>query len=93
MSLSSASSAILAQADMIPEDSGGPYVIAAYVVFLVLVAIYVAIMAQRLTKVSRTADELEARLDALEHNHAQGAGVVQDGDDVHGESMRDGAAA
>ena len=71
---------VLAQADTIPGDSGGPYVIAAYVVFFVLVFVYVAIMAQRLTKISKIADDLEARLDGLEHAGHQGAGAVQGGD-------------
>jgi hypothetical protein len=62
----------------IPSDTGGPYVVAAYVVFLVLIAIYVAIMAQRLTKISKTAAELEAR---LSHVQSAGAGTVQG--DVH----------
>jgi type II secretory pathway component PulM len=62
----------------IPNDTGGPYVVAAYVVFLVLIAIYVAIMAQRLTKISKTAAELEAR---LAHVQGAGAGAVQG--DVH----------
>lgn len=71
---------VLAQADTIPGDSGGPYVIAAYLVFLVLVVVYVAIMAQRLTKMSRMADDLEARLDGVAHAAHQGAGAVQGGD-------------
>jgi hypothetical protein len=92
MSLVSVSSSVLAQADTIPDDSGGPYVIAAYVVFLVLIAIYVAIMAQRLAKVSKAADELQLRLDraaisavAGEAAPSSGAGAVQGGSAVHGE--------
>lgn len=74
-------STVLAQSDtVVPEDSGGPYVIAAYVVFLVLVFVYVAIMAQRLTKISKMADDLEARLDGLQHSASQGAGAVQGGE-------------
>ncbi len=64
---------------VIPEDSGGPYVIAAYLVFLVLIAAYVAIMAQRLTKISKQAAELEQR---IVHVQNAGAGAVQG--DVHG---------
>ncbi len=71
---------VLAQASTIPDESGGAYVIAAYVVFLVLVVAYVAIMAQRLTRISKIADDLEARLDGLEHAGQQGAGVVQGGE-------------
>lgn len=56
---------ILAQADTIPSDAGGPYVIAAYLVFLVLTVVYVAIMARKLTGLVRKADELEAQVKQL----------------------------
>lgn len=56
---------ILAQAETIPGEAGGPYVIAAYLVFLVLTVVYVAIMARRLTGLVRKADELEAQVKAL----------------------------
>ncbi len=55
---------VLPLAAVVPEDSGGPYVIAAYIVFLVMVVTYVAIMARRLTALTRKADEIQARLDA-----------------------------
>ena len=71
-----------AVAVVIPEDSGGPYVIAAYVVFLVLIAVYVAIMAQRLAKISKQAGELEQRVARLA---GAGAGAVQ-GDARGGDS-------
>lgn len=61
---------VLPQAVMVPEDSGGPYVIAAYVVFLTIVVAYVAIMARRLTALSRKADEIQARLDARDAQQA-----------------------
>src|ERR1700712_4448177 len=48
----------------IPTDTSGRYVAAAYLVFFVLVVVYVAIMAQRLRKVERQADDILARLDA-----------------------------
>jgi hypothetical protein len=76
MSLVSSVNTVLAQT-MVPEDSGGPYVAAAYVVFLVLIAVYVAIMAQRLSKISKQAAELEARIGAA--NASTGAGAVQGG--------------
>lgn len=82
MSLVSTISSV--NAVVIPEDSGGPYVIAAYMVFLVLIAVYVAIMAQRLTKISKQAAELEARLG---HVQGQGAGAVQG--DVHESDERE----
>lgn len=45
----------------LPEGSHSGYVAAAYIVFFVLVLIYVAIMAYRLTRVERSVRELRAR--------------------------------
>ena len=48
----------------LPLDEAGKYVAAAYLVFLALILIYVAIMAVRLANVQRDVAELA---DALEH--------------------------
>jgi hypothetical protein len=42
----------------LPLDDAGPYVAAAYLVFLALILIYVAIMAGRLVRIARELDEL-----------------------------------
>ena len=42
----------------LPLDDAGPYVAAAYLVFLALVLIYVAIMASKLARIAREIDEL-----------------------------------
>ena len=42
----------------LPLDDAGPYVAAAYLVFLALVLIYVAIMASKLARISREIAEL-----------------------------------
>jgi hypothetical protein len=42
----------------LPLDDAGPYVAAAYLVFLALVLIYVAIMAVKLSRISRDIAEL-----------------------------------
>jgi TRAP-type C4-dicarboxylate transport system permease small subunit len=44
----------------LPENSHSGYVAAAYIVFFVLVLVYVAIMAYRLTRVERSVRELSA---------------------------------
>jgi len=54
--------ALLAELPAVPTDKSGRYVAAAYLVFFVLVALYVAIMAQRLRRIQRMADDLQARL-------------------------------
>ena len=51
----------LLAARTLPESSHSGYVAAAYVVFFVLVLVYVAIMAWRLTRVERSVRELRAR--------------------------------
>ncbi len=51
----------------LPLDDAGPYVAAAYLVFLGLVLVYVAIMAAKLTRLERELaelDELAARREA-----------------------------
>jgi len=52
----------------LPLDEAGKYVAAAYLVFLALVLVYVAIMAGRLSRIERDLEEvtelLERRMDA-----------------------------
>ena len=47
----------------LPLDEAGKYVAAAYVVFLALVLIYVAIMASRLARITRDLEELNELAD------------------------------
>jgi hypothetical protein len=42
----------------LPLDDAGPYVAAAYLVFLALIVIYVAIMAGKLVRIARELSEL-----------------------------------
>ena len=42
----------------LPLDDAGPYVAAAYLVFLALILVYVAIMAAKLSRISRDISEL-----------------------------------
>ena len=42
----------------LPLDDAGPYVAAAYLVFLALILIYVAIMAIRLSRIEKEIDDL-----------------------------------
>ncbi len=48
-------------ADALPENTGDGYVAAAYIVFFVLLMIYLAIMALRLSHVQRDLRDLQAR--------------------------------
>lgn len=49
-------------APALPLDDAGPYVVAAYLVFLALVVLYVAIMAVRLGRTERELVELNRTL-------------------------------
>jgi hypothetical protein len=51
-------------ANSLPESSGDGYVAAAYIVFFVLLLIYVAIMALRLSHTERDLRDLQARSSA-----------------------------
>jgi len=52
---------MLPLANALPESSGDGYVAAAYIVFFVLLLIYVAIMALRLSHTERDLRDLQAR--------------------------------
>lgn len=56
--------ALLASAPAIPLGTGGRYVAAAYIVVLVLILSYVAIMAVRAQRVERELDELRRDVEA-----------------------------
>ena len=47
----------------LPLDEAGKYVAAAYVVFLALILVYVAIMASRLARIARDLEELNDLVD------------------------------
>jgi hypothetical protein len=49
---------LLAATPALPLDDAGPYVAAAYLVFLALILIYVAIMASKLVRIARELGEL-----------------------------------
>ena len=59
-------SAPLAAAPALPLHTAGPYVAAAYIVFVALILIYLAIMARRLTRTQRELKELRRQLELTE---------------------------
>ena len=58
---------LLAAAPALPLHTAGPYVAAAYIVFVVLILVYVAIMAVRLGRTER--DLAQLKRDALARDH------------------------
>ena len=55
--------ALFAEAPALPLHTAGPYVAAAYIVFLLVVLVYVLIMAKRLMTNSRELRDLRAQLE------------------------------
>ena len=52
----------------LPLDEAGKYVAAAYIVFVALILIYVAIMAPKLTRIERDIAELDELVQARERD-------------------------
>ena len=57
----------------LPLDDAGPYVAAAYLVFLALILIYVAIMASKLVRIARDLGELTQLVERREQARAENA--------------------
>ena len=57
---------VIAAAPALPLHTAGPYVAAAYIVFVALILIYVAIMARKLTRTQRELRELRRNLEVKE---------------------------
>jgi hypothetical protein len=72
--------ALLASAPALPLGEGGKYVAGAYIVFLVLIVVYVAIMAAKLQRIERDLSELAG----FAENRAKGgeAAPGRDGEQV-----------
>ena len=60
----------------LPLDDAGPYVAAAYLVFLALILIYVAIMAGKLVRIARELDELNRLAERRERARDEDAEAV-----------------
>jgi hypothetical protein len=59
-------SAVFAAAPALPLHTAGPYVAAAYIAFVALILIYVAIMARKQMRTERELQELRRRLEVEE---------------------------
>jgi CcmD family protein len=57
---------VLAAAPALPLHTAGPYVAAAYIVFVALILVYVAIMARKLARTQRELRELKRELQVNE---------------------------
>ena len=79
---------VLAAAPALPLHTAGPYVAAAYIVFVAVILIYVSIMARRLTRTQRELQELERELHVSEERKPP----VRQGE-RHGQPERHGERA
>ena len=61
----------------LPLDDAGPYVAAAYLVFLGLILVYVAIMAGKLVRIEREVSELADLVEARDAAEADERETVQ----------------
>jgi len=68
----------------LPLDDAGPYVAAAYLVFLALILIYVAIMASKLVRIEREIVELS---DVVEGRRAADAEEAREADAERSEAV------
>lgn len=71
----------------LPLDEAGKYVAAAYIVFVVLLLVYIAIMAWRLGRISSEIEEI-AEL-AAEKQTADGGQQAASGADVEGQGRKE----
>jgi HAMP domain-containing protein len=58
--------ALFAEAPALPLHTAGPYVAAAYIVFVLILLIYVGLMARRLTRNQRELAELRRQVEERE---------------------------
>ncbi len=65
--------ALFAEAPALPLHTAGPYVAAAYIVFVLILLIYVSVMARKLISSSRELRELRAQVEARDRAQAQEA--------------------
>jgi hypothetical protein len=61
----------------LPLDDAGPYVAAAYLVFLALILIYVAIMANKLVRIARELGEVAELLERRDGGEGPDEGAGQ----------------
>jgi hypothetical protein len=61
---------LLAEAPALPLHTAGPYVAAAYIVFVAIILVYVTIMARRLSRNQRELIELRRELERRQRTEA-----------------------
>lgn len=62
---------------LLAADTGGGYVAAAYLAFILMLAVYMAIMARKLTGMQRRLGEIQRRGEGPGREDAQPSGTVE----------------
>jgi HAMP domain-containing protein len=65
--------ALFAEAPALPLHTAGPYVAAAYIVFVLIILVYVWIMARKLTRNSRELRDLRAQIEERDRGQVDAA--------------------
>jgi hypothetical protein len=73
---------LLAEAPALPLHAAGKYVAGAYIVFLVLIVIYVAIMAAKLQRIERDLRELAGFAEARSEDEGAAPGRGSEGPSI-----------
>jgi len=87
--------ALLAATPALPLDEAGKYVAGAYIVFLALIVVYVAIMAAKLQRIERELGELASFAEARSNGDpapGRGAGEPSVSDSLAPQGSRGGGA-
>jgi cell division protein FtsL len=71
--------ALFAEAPALPLHTAGPYVAAAYIVFLLVVLVYVSIMARKLISNSRELRNLRAQIEERQRDQDEAQREPADG--------------
>jgi hypothetical protein len=83
---------LLAADPAIPNDVGGKYVAGAYIVFVLLLLIYVAIMGMKLARIERDLTEIAAIAEERKEGAAPAAGQAAPGRGSEEPSISDSLA-
>jgi cell division protein FtsL len=62
---------------LLAADTGGGYVAAAYLVFIVMLAVYLAIMARKLSKIQNRVSEIQQHVERSDRDNAQADGPIE----------------
>jgi hypothetical protein len=84
---------VIIAAPALPLDDAGPYVAAAYLVFLALILIYVAIMANKLVRIARDLGEVAELVERRDADRSPEGRAAQPGSSSADEPTTPGSSS